>query len=176
MFTPALQARSDDDASWKARIPAQFHVGAAAPIAAEFEVACRDGKGGALTWSLIIADPDALKTFPLTDFEGPSGIGEKRTLAQWSLGAANGAHAGSPISGWYGVDGDGFVLATSRLSSKPSDLARLSRALIETDQAEVHLVLQPPTPKGDALIAQAEVGDHREAIAKIVKPCLTTVK
>jgi hypothetical protein len=164
-----------DEAAWKTRVPAQLHVGTQAPVAAVFEIACRDGKGGALGWSLIIAHPDALTAFPLVDFEGPGGIGEKRVLAQWSVGEAKNDHARTPISGWYGVDGDGFVLATSQLTAKPAELARLSRRLIESTGGTMHLVVQSPS-KGEALSADAQIGDHREAIAQILEPCLPPAK
>jgi len=161
-----------DDAAWKTRVPAQVHVGTRAPVAAAFEIACRDGKGGALGWSLIIAQPDALTAFPLVDFEGPGGIGEKRVLARWSVGEAKDDRARTSISGWYGVDGDGFVLATSQLTAKPGDLARLSRRLIESTGGTMHLIVQSPS-KGEALSANAQIGDRREAIARILEPCLT---
>lgn len=164
-----------DEAAWKTRVPAQLHVGAQAPIAAAFEIACRDGQGGALGWSLIIAQPDALTAFPWVDFEGPGGIGEKRVLAQWSVGEAKNARARTSISGWYGVDGDGFVLATSQLTAKPADLARLSRRLIESTGGTMRLVVQSPS-KGEALSADAQIGDRREAIARILEPCLPPAK
>ncbi|HEY0232926.1 MAG TPA: hypothetical protein VGC55_16895 [Dokdonella sp.] len=172
----AAQSRADDDA-WKTRLPAQLHIGTQASVAAQFEIACRDGKGGALGWSLIIAQPDAMNAFPLDDFEGPGGIGEKRVLAQWSVGdGSSDGVARTSISGWYGVDGDGFVLATSQLTAKPADLARLSRALIASAGGMMHLVVQPPEGKGDALNADAQIGDHREAIARILEPCLPPAK
>lgn len=169
-------ARAEDDISWKTRIPAQMQVGKQGAVAAQFEIACRDGKGGALSWSLIIAQPDALTTFPLTQFEGPDGIGETRKLAEWSVGDAKNAHARTPISGWYGVDGDGFVLATSRLSAKPSELARFSRLLVESDQARLRLRVQSPKADGDALEANATIGEHHKEIARIITSCLAPMK
>lgn len=153
-------------------MPAQLQIGTQAPLAAQFEIACRDGKSGALGWSLIIVHPDAPTTFPLGDFEGPGGVGEKRVLAQWSVGDAGESRARTSLSGWYGVDGDGFVLAASQLAAKPADLARLSRALPESADCTVHLVVQSSSTNGDSLNAHTQIGARREAIARVIEPCL----
>jgi len=36
----------------------------------------------------------------------------------------------------------------------------------------MHLLVQSPAVKGEALSADAQIGDHRATIARILEPCL----
>ena len=159
------------------RIPAHAQVGNAPLPGAKFEFSCRSGKGGALQISVILPAPESVAAFPLDKFEGPDGIGETRDLAEWSVsGATKPARARTSISGWYGVDGDGFVLARARDSGRSSDIARIAKRLVASENARLRLVVKPPAHGGNALKVEAAVAGHREEIAKALAPCLASVK
>jgi hypothetical protein len=171
MFAGVAGAASDPR---DPRIPAHARIGNITVPDAKFEFTCRDGQGGALSISLIL--PESVSGFPLQKFEGPEGIGEMHDLAEWSVsGAAKPARARTHISGWYGVDGDGFLLSTARESGHSSDLARLAKRLVSSDQARLRLVVKPPA-HGNALKVEATIAGHREAIEKALAPCLAPVK
>jgi hypothetical protein len=156
------------------RIPAHATVGDTPVADAKFEFVCRTGEGGAFSISLIL--PESVPGFPLEQFEGPDGVGETRDLAEWSVsGAPKPARARTSISGWYGVDGDGFLLSKARESAHASDLARLAKQLVASDQARLRLVVKPPR-HGAALKVEAPIAGHREAVAKAIEPCLAGVK
>jgi hypothetical protein len=158
------------------RIPAHARIGNTPLADAKFEFACSTGEGGMLSIRLILPPPEAVGGFPLELFEGPDGIGETRDLAEWSVsGAAKPARARTTISGWRGVDGDGFLLSKARESAHSSDLARLAKRLTSSEQARLRLVVKPPA-HGNALKVEAPIAGHREAIAKALAPCLATVK
>jgi hypothetical protein len=158
------------------RIPAQAEVGAKPLASAEFEFVCRTGEGGMLSISLILPAAESVPSFPLSGFEGPDGIGESRDLAEWSVsGAPKPARARTSISGWRGVDGDGFLLSKARDSSATSDIARIAKQLVASDKARLRLVVKPPG-HGDALKVEAPIAGHREAVAKALAPCLAGVR
>jgi hypothetical protein len=158
------------------RIPAHAQIGNTALPDAKFEFACRSGKGGTLQISVILPEPESVSGFPLDLFEGPDGIGETRDLAEWSVsGATKPARARTSISGWRGVDGDGFILARARESGHSSDMARLAKRLVGSENARLRLVVKPPA-HGNALKVEAAVAGHREEIAKALALCLATVK
>jgi len=170
----AANAHADD--AWKMRIPAHAQIGSAPIEQAAFEFACTSGKGGAVSLTVVLPAPETLKAFPLDDFEGPGAIGETHKLAEWSVsGSKQPARARTPISGWRGVDGDGFLLSTARESSRPSDIARLAKRLLASDQARLRLVVKP-LKKAEALKVEGAIAGHREAIEKILAPCLKAVK
>lgn len=159
------------------RVPAHAQIGNAPLPDAKFEFACRAGKGGTLQISVILPEPESVAAFPLEKFEGPDGIGETRDLAEWSVsGAAKPARARTSISGWRGVDGDGFVLARARDSGHSSDIARIAKRLVASENARLRLVVKPPAHGGNALKVEAAVAGHREEIAKALAPCLASVK
>lgn len=158
------------------RIPAHARIGNTTLADAKFEFACRDGKGGTLSINLVLPPRESDGLFPFDKFEGPDGIGETHDLAEWSVsGAAKPARARTHISGWYGVDGDGFLFSTARESGHPSDLARLAKRLVSSDQARLRLVVKPPG-HGNALKVEAAIAGHREVIEKALAPCLAPVK
>jgi hypothetical protein len=157
------------------RIPAHARVGNTPLADAKFEFSCRTGEGGMLSISLILPPPESVGGFPLEKFEGPDGIGEARDLAEWSVsGTAKPARARTSISGWR-VDGDGFLLSKARESAHSSDLARLAKRLVSSEQARLRLVVKAPA-HGNALKVEAPIAGHREAIAKALAPCLAPVK
>ena len=167
---------ADDDASWKMRIPAHAQIGSTPIKGTQFEFACSAGKGGMISIALILPPPEELKSFPLEEFEGPDAVGETHKLAEWSVsGAKQPARARTSISGWRGVDGDGFLLSTARESGKPSELARVAKRFVASDQARLRLVVKP-LKHGEALKVEAPIASHRGAIAKILAPCLAPVK
>ena len=167
---------AEGDAQGKVRIPAHARIGNAAVAGAQFEFGCTTGEGGALQIALILPPPEAIRSFKLDEFEGPDGIGEMHKLAEWSVsGGKHPARMRSSISGWRGVDGDGFLLATARESAHSSDLARLAGHLVASDQARLRLVVKP-VHAGEALKVEAAVDGHREAIENVVAPCLKPAK
>ena len=158
------------------RIPAHARVGNTPLADAKFEFACSTGEGGMLSISLILPPPESVGGFPLELFEGPDGIGETRDLAEWSVsGTAKPARARTSISGWRGVDGDGFLLSRARESAHSSDIARLAKRLMSSEQARLRLVVKPPA-HGNALKVEAPIAGHRQAIEKALAPCLAPVK
>jgi hypothetical protein len=158
------------------RIPAHARIGNTTLADAKFEFACRDGKGGTLSINLVLPPRESDGLFPFDKFEGPDGIGEMHDLAEWSVsGAAKPARARTHISGWYGVDGDGFLFSAARESGHPSDLARLAKRLVSSDQARLRLVVKPPG-HGNVLKVEAPIAGHREVIEKALAPCLAPVK
>jgi len=125
---------------------------------------------------VILPEPESISTFPLEKFEGPEGIGETRDLAEWSVsGGAKPARARTSISGWRGVDGDGFLLSRARESAHSSDIARLVKRFLSSEQARLRLVVKPPA-HGNALKVEAPIAGHRAAIEKALAPCLAPVK
>lgn len=162
----------DAEAPWKLRVPAQATVGSETLPTAQFEFACRSGKGGAVSLSAILPAPESVASFPLDAFEGPDGIGESRNLARWSVdGDKSATQAETTISGWRGVDGDGFLLSTAGDAGKPSGIARIAGQLVASDRAKLRLVVHPPE-QGEAITVETSISGRREAIAKILAPCL----
>ena len=159
------------------RIPAHATIGKTTIADAKFEFGCTTGEGGMLQISLILPPAESIAGFPLDKFEGPDGIGETRDLAEWSVsGGAKPARARTSISGWRGVDGDGFLLAKARESSHSSDLARVAKRLVSSEQARLRLVVKPPSAHGAAIKVEAPIAGHREDVAKALAPCLLHVK
>ncbi|HEY6894049.1 MAG TPA: hypothetical protein VI258_07775 [Rhodanobacteraceae bacterium] len=159
------------------RIPAHATIGKATIADAKFEFGCTTGEGGALQISLILPPPEAIAGFPLEKFEGPDGIGETRDLAEWSVsGGPKPARARTSISGWRGVDGDGFLLAKSRESGHSSDLARVAKRFVASEQARLRLVVKPPSAHGAAIKVEAPIAGHREEVAEALARCLAHVK
>ncbi len=159
------------------RIPAHATIGRTTIADAKFEFGCTTGEGGMLQISLILPPPEAVAGFPLDGFEGPDGIGEARDLAEWSVsGGPKPARARTSISGWRGVDGDGFLLAKARESSHSSDLARVAKRFVASEQARLRLVVKPPSAHGAAIKVEAPIAGHREEVAKALALCLVHVK
>jgi hypothetical protein len=174
-FTSLASAAGNDE-PWKMRIPAQTEIGTTPVAGTQFEFACTAGKGGMISLSVILPTPEELRAFPLEEFEGPDGIGESHDLAEWSVtGGKKPARARTSISGWRGVDGDGFILSRARDSAASSDIARIAKRLVSSDQTRLRLVVKP-VKKGEALKVEAPIAGHREAIEKILAPCLAPVK
>jgi hypothetical protein len=158
------------------RIPAHAQVGKTVLADAKFEFMCTTGEGGMLAISLVLPHPDEAKAFPLDRFEGPDGIGETRDLAEWSVsGSTKPARARTTISGWYGVDGDGWIFSRARESAHASDIARIAKRLLSSESARLRLVVKAPAHK-EALKVEAPIAGHREEVAKALEPCLAHVK
>lgn len=169
----AVAGATADPQLKKLRFPAQARVGDVAVGApAQFELACHGAKDGALSLALILSSPDSITTFPLTDFEGPDGIGEKRDLARWGVDTRGDAvQASGGIGGWYGVDGDGFLLSRSESSHRKSALATIAAALGKPDAKRLRLSVESPKG-GDALQAEALLDGRQADLAAIAKDCL----
>lgn len=168
---PLALARDGDP-----RIPAHAQIGKSAIADAKFEFTCTTGQGGVLAISLIVPHPDEAKGFPLDRFEGPDGIGETRDLAEWSVsGSARPARARTSISGWYGVDGDGWIFSRARESARSSDIARVAKQFLSSENARLRLVVKAPAHK-EALKVEAPIAGHRGEVAKALEPCLAHAK
>ncbi|MEO7756859.1 MAG: hypothetical protein ABIS07_09785 [Dokdonella sp.] len=177
-FTSAAAVKGAEglnDAAIKTRVGARAQVAGTVLKSAEAEFMCTTGKDGALSVAVILPEPEAIKDFPLVDFEGPDGIGEKRALATWSLGGEKPTAAKGNISGWYGVDGDGFLLAATSDSANASSFKRLLRRYLDIGTQPLRLVVDSPK-KGAALEVEIVLGDRREAVEGIVAPCLKVRK
>ena len=176
MLAASALAAPADEAPWKVRIPAHARIGTKHVPKAEFEFSCRTGEGGAFSLTLVLPPPEDIVGFPLLDFEGPDAIGETHKLAEWSLsGGKHPRRVRSAISGWRSVDGDGFLLSSSRGSGHPSDLARLAREMIGAEPARLRLVVKALKPS-EALKVEATLAEHRAEIEKILAPCIPPAK
>lgn len=164
-----------NDAAIKTRVDARAQVAGTVLGGAKAEFMCTTGKGGALSVAVSLPEPEAIKGFPLGDFEGPGGIGEKRALATWSLGGEIPATTKGNISGWYGVDGDGFLLAATSDSANASAFRRLLRRYLDAATQPLRLVVESPK-KGAALEVEIVLGDRRDSVEAIIAPCLKLPK
>ena len=61
---------------------------------------------------MILPKAESVGEFPPDEFEGLA-VSAKETPARWSVPEPTAAEYAGPISGWYGVDGDGFLFASS---------------------------------------------------------------
>ncbi len=161
--------------SIKIRVGAHALVAGTVLESVKAEFLCTTGKDGALSVSVVLPEPEAIKGFPLGDFEGPEGVGEKRALATWSLGGEKTPPVKGKISGWYGVDGDGFLLATTSDSANASNFKRLLRRYLDAATQPLRLVVDSPK-KGAALEVEIGLGDQRESVEAIIAPCLKAHK
>jgi len=157
-----------------ARVPAQAMV-AGKDVAAQAEFSCTTGRGGALQAALILPVPEQVPAFPLDAFEGPGGIGETKSLAAWSPDGNAAMRVPSSISGWRGVDGDGFLLATSTPSNQASDLARVLQRWLESDAARLRLEVQAPRG-GAKLEAGIAASEERARLVTALAPCLAVLR
>ncbi|UXI66867.1 hypothetical protein [Tahibacter amnicola] len=156
----------------KTRFAGTLSVGDREAGAVQFELACHSAKDGALSLSLIIPAPDAITDFPLPEFEGPEGIGETRDSAHWRVDTRkDGATLTSSIGGWYGVDGDGFVLSLSAPNRKAAPLRAFVQALVADGAKRLHLRIDPPKA-GAALQAQAMLDGQSSTLRQTVEPCV----
>lgn len=160
----------------KQRMPATVQLGSQTYAGAQFEFACHPARDGALSLSLILADPDRMNGFPLRDFEGPDGIGEQRELAQWGVDTrGDGLIVKGPISGWYGVDGDGFLLSRSEANKRPGALRALAKAVVAPEAKRLRLSVSPPAA-GETLRAEVLLEGRQAQLAELLKPCLQALK
>jgi hypothetical protein len=165
-------AQAAEKGSKKHRFDAEVHVGNVGLGAAKFELACSAGKGGSLSLSLIFMRRDAAKSFALDEFEGPDGVGESRALAQWGVDTRGPAtNLDSNISGWYGVDGDGFILSTAANLGKSTALPDFVRHLTSDDALRLRLRVTPPHG-GDPLQASAALSGAQAELARVAADCL----
>jgi len=170
-FANAKEPAETDVAHDSLRILAQAHVGATVLADAKFEFTCSTGKGGVLQVAVVLPTAESVAAFPFNDFEGPDGIGESKTLARWSVAGSKPAEFAGSISGWYGVDGDDFLFASSQETRKAANLARLLQRWL--DAGDQPLELTVAAPNGDAKLEAAAVSGQRlAAIRGMLAPCL----
>jgi hypothetical protein len=156
----------------KQRFPASVHVGDVQLAGAQFEFACHPAKDGSLSISLVLARTETNGSFPQDRFEGPDGIGEQRDLARWSIDTrADGLNVKGPISGWYGVDGDGFIFARSQANGRAGALSDLVKAAIAPEARRLRLSIEPPE-QGTALQAELMLDGIQTAIRDVTRACV----
>jgi hypothetical protein len=170
----AVEATKASTARGLVRMPAQARVGDTPLADAKIEFSCTTGKGGTLQVAAILPAPESVAGFPLDAFEGPDGIGETKVLAKWSMLGPNAMDVASPISGWRGVDGDGFLLASSRRSDKESDLARLLRRWINDGGQQLWLTVDSPEG-GAKLEVRAMPEGYRTRLGVALSQCFAVV-
>ena len=156
------------------RIPAQARVADTRLANAQLEFNCTTGKGGALSVAVVLPPPEAVTAFALDPFEGPDGIGEAGKLATWSVLGKRAMQVSGAISGWRGVDGDGFLLASSRRSNKESDLARLLRRWINDGGQQLWLTVDSPQG-GAKLEVRAMPEGYRTRLGVALSQCFAVV-
>lgn len=156
------------------RMPAQARIGDTQLPDAKIEFSCTTGKGGALQVAVILPTPEAVAGFPLEAFEGPDGIGETKTLAKWSMLGPNAMEVAGPISGWRGVDGDGFLLASSRRSKTETDLARLLWRWVNDGGQQLWLTVDSPAG-GEKLEVRAMPEGWRTRLGVALSQCFAVV-
>lgn len=163
---------SDGDLLRKQRFPATAHVGDLQLAGARFEVACHPAKDGSLSISLVLAKAGSAGSFAQDRFEGPDGIGEQRDLARWSVDTrADGLNVKGPISGWYGVDGDGFIFSRSQPNGRPGALSDLVKAAIAPEARRLRLSIDAPD-EGTALQAELMLDGIQPAIRNVAGACI----
>ena len=156
----------------KLRIPAQARVADARLADVRLEFTCTTGKGGVLAVAAVLPPPEAVAMFPLERFEGPEGIGQIENLATWSVLGKRAMQVSSSIAGWRGVDGDGFLLESTRDSGRDSDLGRLLKRWLR--DVRQPLWLEVRAPEGNAkLQVTALPDDHRARLSLVLAPCLS---
>lgn len=156
----------------KQRFVGSAHVGDTQLAGATFEFACHPARDGSLSLSVVLVKSASAAGFPLDRFEGPDGIGEQQDLAEWSIDTrGDGLRVTSPISGWYGVDGDGFILSRSQANARPDALRSLLRAAIAPEAQRLRLALRPPDG-GAALQAELPLPGKQAAIREAVAACI----
>ncbi|HEU4665200.1 MAG TPA: hypothetical protein VFS55_14320 [Dokdonella sp.] len=156
------------------RMPAQARVGDTPLADAKLEFSCTTGKGGTVQVAAILPAPEAVAGFPLEAFEGPDGIGETKPLAKWSMLGPNAMDVASPISGWRGVDGDGFLLASARRSNNETDLARLLRRWVADGGQQLWLTVESPQG-GARLEVRAMPEGYRTRLGVALSQCFAVV-
>lgn len=168
----AQAVASDGGQLRKQRFPANAHVGDLQLAGAQFEVACHPAKDGSLGISLVLAKTEAAGGFAQDRFEGPDGIGEQRDFARWSVDTrTDGLNVKGPISGWYGVDGDGFIFSRSQRNGRSGALSDLIKAAIAPEARRLRLSIDAPD-KGTALQAELMLDGIQAAIRDVAGACL----
>jgi hypothetical protein len=163
---------SDGGQLRKQRFPATVHVGDLQLAGARFEVACHPARDGSLSISLVLAKTDTAAGFAQDCFEGPDGIGEQREFARWSVDTrTDGLNVKGPISGWYGVDGDGFIFSRSQPNGRSGALSDLVEAAIAPEARRLRLSIDAPDT-GAALQAELMLDGIQAAIRDVAGACL----
>ena len=163
---------SDGGQLRRQRFPASAHVGDLQLAGTRFEVACHPAKNGSLSISLVLTKAEGAGGFAQDRFEGPDGIGEQRDLAHWSIDTrADGLNVKGPISGWYGVDGDGFIFSRSQPNGRSGALSDLVKAAIAPEARRLRLSIDAPDD-GAALQAELMLDGIQAAIRDVAGACL----
>ncbi len=134
LLTVAMPAFAEDGALLKKqRFAGTAHVDDVQLAPVQFEFSCHPASSGALSIEVVLTKDEKAGGFPLDRFEGPDGVGGERDLAEWSIDTrGDGVRVRGAISGWYGVDGDGFVFGRSQINRKPDAFGALVRAATES--------------------------------------------
>lgn len=173
LLTLALSVSAEDGHLLrKQRFAGSAHVGQVQLQPVQFEFACHPAKNGALSVSVVLSKGDSAGGFALDAYEGPDGAGEQGEVAEWSVDTrGDGLRVQGPISGWYGVDGDGFIVARSQPNAKPGAVGKLVEAVVDPHSKRMRLSVAAPG-KGEPLQAELLLDGQQDAIRAVVAPCL----
>jgi hypothetical protein len=173
LLTVAMPAFAEDGALLKKqRFAGTAHVGDVQLAPVQFEFSCHPASSGALSIEVVLTKDEKAGGFPLDRFEGPDGVGGERDLAEWSIDTrGDGVRVRGAISGWYGVDGDGFVFGRSQINRKPDAFGALVRATTESEAKRLRVSVAPPDG-GVPLQFELSLDGRQAAIRETVAACL----
>jgi hypothetical protein len=156
----------------KQRFAGSGHVGQVQLQPLQFEFACHPARNGALSVSVVLSKGDSAGGFALDAYEGPDGVGGDSDVAEWSVDTRGDAlQVKGPIGGWYGVDGDGFILSRSQPNAKPDALGKLVSAVVDAKSRRLRVSVAAHG-KGEPLQAELLLDGKHDAIRTIVAACL----
>lgn len=173
LLTLACSATAEDGHLLrKQRFTGSAHVGQVQLQPVQFEFACHPARNGALSISVVLTKGDSAGGFALDAYEGPDGAGEQGDVAEWSVDTrGDGLQVKGPISGWYGVDGDGFIVSRAQPNARPGALGGLVKAVVDAKSRRLRLSVAAPG-KGEPLQAELLLDGQQEAIRQVVAACL----
>lgn len=166
----ALPLRAADHGPQNHRVEAAANVGTASAGSVQFELGCRGGPRGGLALRVLLQQPDAIHDFPLSDFEGPDGVGGQRDFALWSLDTRTvSTDLKTGINGWY--DGKGFVLASEAVNGKRGALHDFVNKLVDADARRLRLSVAAPGG-GEPLQVSVMLAGAQPELARTAADCL----
>lgn len=170
---------AQDDARWtasvnenglrRAQAVGSARLGAA-EVPATLELTCTTGKGGAVTWTLKLAQKDTLVGFDFDAFEGPDAPAGARALARLALdGGVLRTGFDTRVNG-YLADVDTFAFAFSAPANAASQAGLLAEAVDATTQA-IRWTVRAPDDSGRAIEATIPAAGAAPALRETMMGC-----